>query len=220
MRFFPFFFFYQLDSFYTIRCFDNSVARWRSKIERSACDFETGVWENWENPMESLQFSHLKICAVVWLFGDYYLLFASGLTRSPGWRMTRSLRYSQVVIKTANLVSHIVVQGSGGREIIVLNYLRAARLVFPIRPITSVICCFRRCLPKGPSLVIKSRVKSHFPLLFYAWTSCIVSLSYMLLSYNYLPWWVQAEHLLQERKKATKNQRCFKALVENHKPDW
>ena len=75
---------------------------------------------------------------------------------------------AQVVIKTANLVSDIVVQGSGGREIMVLNYLRAARLVFPIRPITSVICCFRRCLPKGPSLVIKSRVKSHFPLLFYA----------------------------------------------------
>lgn len=73
----------QLDYFYTVRCFDNSVARSRSKIERSACGFETGVWGNWENPMESLQFSHLKICAVVWLFGDYHLLFASGLTRSP-----------------------------------------------------------------------------------------------------------------------------------------
>lgn len=162
--------------------------------------------------------------SVIWKFAQWcdYLAIITFCSLLD-WHVHRGEEWpfaAQVVIKTANLVSHIVVQGSGGREIMVLNYLRAARLVFPIRPITSVICCFRRCLPKGPSLVIKNRVKSHFPLLFYAWTSCIVSLSYMLLSYNYLPWWVQAEHLLQERKKATKNQRCFKALVENHKPDW
>ena len=103
--------------------------------------------------------------------------------------MTHSLRYSQVVIKTANLVSHIVVQGSGGREIIVLNYLRAARLVFPIRPITSVICCFRRCSPKGPSLVIKKQSEkslSTFILRVNFMHSKFI-LNAIFLSYNYLP---------------------------------
>lgn len=39
--------------------------------------------------------------------------------------MTHLLLYARVVIKTvtANLVFHIVVEGSGGREIVVLNYL-------------------------------------------------------------------------------------------------
>ena len=44
-------------------------------------------------------------------------------------------------------------------------------------------------------------MQNHFPVLFYVWTSCIVSLSYLLLSYYYLRWGFQAEHLLQERKK-------------------
>lgn len=35
----------QVDSFYTVRCFGNSVARSCSEIERSACGFETVFWE-------------------------------------------------------------------------------------------------------------------------------------------------------------------------------
>lgn len=118
------------------------------------------------------------------------------------WRMTFSLLNAQVVIKTANLVFHIVVQGSGRREIIVSNYLRAARLVFPIRPITLLICCCGRCLTK-------SRAKNHWPVLFYVWTLCIVSLSYLLLSYHICDWESKSSIYFKREKKGDEKPALF-----------
>ena len=136
-------------------------------------------------------------------------MFASGLTRSP--------RYSQVVIKTANLVFHIVVQGSGRREIIVLSDFRAARVVFPIRTITIVICCCRRCLVKGSFYCNKKqREKSLFSFILrvnFMHSKFIISAFKLLLSKPSI-------YFKKERKKASKNQHCFRALVESQKPDW
>ena len=131
--------------------------------------------------------------------------------------MKCSLFYAQVVAKTANLVFHIVVQGSEGQEIIVLNYVLDVQHDyfspfnhFPIRSITLVICCCGRCLIKGPLYYYKSRVRNHFPVLFYSWTSCIVCLSYLLLSHYIYDWESKPSIYFRRKKKRRKASAILK----------